>query len=145
MKRVLPSIINTFCYVTILVLLCITGIYAGCMNNTFPIVFIWYAMANGAASALLTLLFLTDVIIKECAGPLRMVLFLITLYGSVTSLSIVFDIVNPANLPEIIVMCIAIAIIFLVVFFVNRYALTQQEKELTEKLNEFNAALGDDE
>ncbi len=145
MKRNLPYVINTFCYVTILVLLSIIAIYADCMNNMFPLTFVWYAMANGAASALLTMLFLTDSIIKECAGWLRMGLFLVTLYGSISALSIAFGIVNPTNVIEILTMCVMIALIFLAVFFINRYSFAQQEKELTQKLNEFNAALDDEE
>ena len=42
-------------------------------------------------------------------------------------------------------MCVIIAIIFLAVFFVNRYSYAQQERELAKKLNEFNASLGDDD
>lgn len=145
MKRIFPYIINTFCYVTILVLLAIIAVYADCMNYMFPLNFVWYAMANGAASALLTLLFITDTIIKDCPLWLRMGMFLITLYGAVTTLSIVFNIINPANIEEIITMCVMIAVIFLAVWTVNTFSFRQKEKELTEKLREFNEALGDDE
>ena len=144
MKRVIPYVINTFCYVTILVLLVVTAIYSGYMNNTIPTCFVWYAMANGAASALLTLLFITDVIIKDCPLWLRLGLFLVTLYGSVTTLSIVFDIVNPANIDEIIIMCAAIAVIFIAVWTFNAFSYRQQEKELTDKLREFNENLDDE-
>lgn len=145
MKRTLPYIINTFCYVTILVLLSIIAIYADCMNCTFPLTFVWYAMSNGAVSALLTLLFITDTVIKDCPLWLRMGLFLLALYGSVTSLSIVFDIINPSNTVEVVTMCVIIAIIFLAVWTINTFSYRQQEKELTKKLLEFNESLDDDE
>ncbi len=143
MKKIFPHILNTFCYVTILVLLVVVSIYSDVMNNMFPLSFLWYAIATGAASALLTLLFLTDVVIKEFSERLRMVLFLASLYISVTSLSILFDIVNPAHIYEIITMFVTIAIIFLVVWAVNSFSFRQQEKELTDKLREFNESFED--
>ena len=143
MKRNIPIAVNTFCYVSLLVLLGVTAIYAPYLDNKIPIPFIWYALSNGAVSALLTIVFLTDVIINECAGWLRLTLFLVTLYASVTALSIAFYIVDPTNIFQILTMLVMIALIFLAVFFTNHFSYKQQEKELAKKLQEFNDSLDD--
>ncbi len=143
MKRDLQFITNTFCYVFILVLLGVIGIYADCIDGSLPLIMVWYSLSNAASSALLTYIFLTDSLIKDCAKRIRLPLFLVTLYISITTLSIVFGIIDPSNVSHIVTMCVMIALIFLAVYFTNFFFFRQQEKELTEKLNEFNDSFDD--
>ena len=49
-----------------------------------------------------------------------------------------------ANIDEIIIMCAAIAVIFIAVWTFNAFSYRQQEKELTDKLREFNENLDDE-
>jgi|GEM_PF-2469644 len=143
MKRNFAYVISTFCYVSMLVLLGITGIYYRAYDGFIPVYFLWYSMSIGAVSGVLTLFFFTEHIIKSCPAFLRFLCFFTGLVGYVAFASHMFGIVDFSEPAQIIQMIIMIAIIFAAVWFTQLFGYKQQEKELAEKLREFNESFED--
>lgn len=143
MNKPASMVLNTFCYVSLLVLLGITGIYCSAWDGFIPIHFLWYAMSIGAVSGVICLLFFTEKIIKSCPRFLRFLFFFICLVGYVTFASHVFGIVDLSQPGQILQMLIMIGIIFVAVWFTNLWVFRLQEKEFAEKLREFNESFED--
>jgi len=143
MNKPTSMVINTFCYVFLLVLLGITGIYYSAWDGFIPVYFLWYALSIGAVSGVICLLFFTEKIIKSCPVFLRFLFFFVCLVGYVAFASHVFGIVDFSEPAQILQMLIMIGIIFTAVWFTNLWVFKQQEKEFSIKLNEFNESFED--
>lgn len=145
MERNNSFVLNTFCYVFIMVFLGVTMLYDEVYNGFFPLSFVWYSLSVGAVSALITFIFFTQRIIKNCPLWLRMILFLICLVGYVSIASISFGLVDPSSIRMLTTMFVMIAVIFIVVWCVNLHAVKKQEREFSDRLREFNEAFDDNE
>ena len=143
MKRYFSFTLNTFCYVFILVFIGIVLIYDQVYEGFFPSYFIWYSASVGAVSAIITLLFFTEAIIKTCPTWLRFLLFFICLVGYVTTATICFGLVDPSRTDMMITMLVMIGLNFVIVWCVNLFSFKQQQKELIERLREFNETIDD--
>lgn len=143
MKKPLAVISSTFCYVSLLVLLGITAIYYNAFNGFIPISFLWYSMSIGAVSGIISCIFFTENVIKSCPQPLRFTFFFVCLVSYVALASYLFGIVDFSELWQVLTMLVMIGIIFAVVWFAQLLIYKQQEKELTDKLREFNESFDD--
>ena len=143
MKKPLSVISNTFCYVSLLVLLGITAIYYHAFDGFIPISFLWYSISIGAVSGVISYIFFTENVIKSCPQSLRFTFFFVCLVSYVALASYLFGIVDFSSPAQILQMLIMIGIIFVVVWFAQLLIYKQQERELTDKLREFNESFDD--
>ncbi len=143
MKQHFQFLFNTFCSVSLLVLLGITFVFINVFEGFIPISFVWYSLSVGGVSALLTLLFFTEAIIKSCGEPLRFFFFFLGLVGYVSFASHAFGIVNFSSPMQVIIMLGMIILIFAAVFCFNKLIFRQQEKEFASKLREYNESFDD--
>ena len=143
MNKPFGVIINTFFYVSLLVLLGITAIYHSYIDGAIPMEFLWYSMICGAASAIISFVFFTEQIIKNCPYTLRFLFFFLCLVGSVGTASHFFRIVDFSVPGQVVQMLLMIGVIFAVVWCAQLFIYKQQERELTDKLREFNESFDD--